>query len=190
MIGRREASDLGVEIGDPAAPVREPERLGSVAGGWFGHRATLRSVGRHRNGASTAVGILVASVLAGCVFERPLPTHDQAFHEGSGFDGVLHVDGDCVWVEDANVEIADKKAFNVLWPAGYRARGQPLEIVDATGAVAAREGDLISFGIGAIEQLVVPGCPGRPTALVTEIVDVNGQPVQSPTPFVDRPILQ
>jgi hypothetical protein len=147
-------------------------------------------VDRHRNGASIAVGILVASVLAGCVFERPLPTHDQAFHEGSGFDGVLHVDGDCVWVEDANVEIADKKAFNVLWPAGNRARGQPLEIVDATGAFVAREGDLISFGIGDIKQGPLSGCPERRTILAMEISQVNGQDLHSPTPFVDRPILR
>lgn len=145
---------------------------------------------RHRNGASIAVGILVGAVLAGCVLERPLPTHDQAFHEGSGFDGILHVDGDCVWVEDANVEIADKEAFNVLWPTGYRARGRPLEIIDARGVVVAREGDLVSFGIGDIKQGAVPGCPVRRTALAMEIDQVNGQYVHSPTPFVGRPILR
>jgi hypothetical protein len=29
----------------------------------------------------------------------------------------------------------------------------------------------------------------RRVLLATEIVEVNGQPLQSPTPFVDRPIL-
>ena len=143
---------------------------------------------RHRNGAPIAVGILVASVLSGCVFERPLPTHDQAFKVGAGFDGILHVDGDCVWVEDTNVEI-DKEAFNVLWPAGYRARGQPLEIIDASGDVIVREGDVVSFGVGDMKQGVIAGCPVRRVLLATEIVDVNGQPLTSPTPFVDRPIL-
>ena len=144
---------------------------------------------RHRNGALIAVGILVASVLSGCVFERPLPTHEQAFNEGSGFEGILHVDGDCVWVEDTNVEIG-KEAFNVLWPAGYRARDRPLEIIDASGVVIAREGDLVSFGVGDMKQVVIAGCPARRVLLATEIVDVNGQPAQSPTPFVDRPVLR
>ena len=143
---------------------------------------------RHRNGAPIAVGILVASVLSGCVFERPLPTHDQAFNEGSGFEGILHVDGDCVWVEDANIEI-DKEAFNVLWPPGYRARDRPFEIIDASGDVIAREGDVVSFGVGDMKQGVIAGCPVRRVLLATEIVDVNGQPLTSPTPFVDRPIL-
>jgi hypothetical protein len=129
-------------------------------------------------------------VLAGCAFERPLPTHAQAFHEGAGFDGILHVDGDCVWVEDANAEMAKKEAFNVLWPAGYHARGQPLEIIDASGAVIAHDGDTISFGIGDIRQGPLTGCPVRRTVLAMEINQVNGEPVQSPTPFVDRPVLR
>jgi hypothetical protein len=132
--------------------------------------------------------VLVASALAGCSFERSLPTHDRAFNEGAGFDGILHVDGDCVWVEDTNVEV-DKEAFNVLWPAGYRARGEPVEIVDASGGVLARDGDAVSFGVGEMTQAGIPGCPVRRVLLATEIVDVNGQPVTSPTPFVDRPIL-
>jgi hypothetical protein len=145
-------------------------------------------VDRHRNGASIAAAVLVAAVLAGCSFERPLPTHDRAFNEGAGFDGILHVDGDCVWVEDTNVEI-DKEAFNVLWPAGYRARGEPLEIIDASGEILARDGDAVSFGVGDMEQVVIPGCPVRRVLLAAEIVAVNDQPLTSPTPFVDRPVL-
>jgi len=145
-------------------------------------------VDRHRNGASIAAAVLVASLLAGCSFERSLPIHGQAFKVGAGFDGILHVDGDCVWVEDTNVEI-DKEAFNVLWPAGYRARGQPIEIIDARGEVIAREGDAVSFGVGDMELVVIPGCPVRRVLLATELVDVNGQPVNTPTPIVDRPIL-
>ena len=144
---------------------------------------------RHRNGASIGVGILVASVLTGCAFDRPLPTHDKAFRSGTGFDGILHVDGDCVWVESANVEVA-REDLNVLWPSGYRARGRPLEIINGSGAVVAREGDLVSFGIGDIKQGAVPGCPVRRTALAMAIDQVNGQAVHSPTPFVDRPILR
>ena len=132
--------------------------------------------------------VLIAAVLAGCSFERSLPTHDQVFHEAAGFDGILHAAGGCVWVEDANVEV-DKETFNVLWPAGYRARGQPIEIIDARGEVIAREGDAVSFGVGDMEQLVIPGCAVRRVLLATELVDVNGQPVNTPTPIVDRPIL-
>jgi hypothetical protein len=161
--------------------------VGSPAAGSVIER-TLRCVDRHPNGARIAAGILVVLVLAGCGFDRSLPTHDEAFHEGVGFDGILHVDGNCVWVQDTNVELSDKEAFNVLWPAGYRARGRPLEIIDATGAVVAREGDMVSFGIGDIRQGPLPGCPVRRTVLAMEINQVNGQDVHSPTPFVDRPI--
>jgi hypothetical protein len=73
---------------------------------------------------------------------------------------------------------------------GYRAHDRPFEINDASGGVIAREGDVVSFGVGDMKQVVIAGCPARRVLLATEIVDVNGQPVQSPTPFVDRPILR
>jgi len=117
-----------------------------------------------------------------------LPTHNRAFHEGAGFDGILHVDGGWVWVEGTNVEI-DKEAFNVLWPAGYGAQDEPLEIIDASGEILARNGDAVSFGVGDMVHVDIPGCPVRPVLLATEIVAVNEQPLISPTPFLDRPVL-
>jgi hypothetical protein len=131
--------------------------------------------------------------LAGCALDRPLPTYGNAFDSGTGFDGILHFDGACLWVESVDVDI-ERFELNILWPSGYRSRGRPLELIDANGVVIAREGDLVSFGIGDVRQGAVPDCPARGIALATEIVQVNGENVysrtHSPTPYVDRPILR
>jgi hypothetical protein len=123
--------------------------------------------------------------------DHPLPTYDGTLDSGAGFDGILRFDGSCVWVESADISI-DKFELNILWPAGYWSRGRPLEITDSSGAVIAREGDLVTFGIGETSQGAVAGCPVRRTAQATEIVEVNGENVyvrtHSPTPYVDRPV--
>jgi hypothetical protein len=48
-----------------------------------------------------------------------------------------------VWVESAGIKT------HVVWPAGFTALLDPLEIVDADGKVVAREGDVIEVGGGA-----------------------------------------
>ena len=141
----------------------------------------------HRSGAPIAVGLVLAASLGGCSLDRPLPTHDNAIDRGTGFEGFLRFDGTCVWVVNANVEV-DTEALNVVWPSGYRSRGRPLEMIDGSGAVIAREGDLVSFGIGDMNDAAIPGCPRRRTALATEISQVNGHDLHSPPPVIDRPI--
>src|SRR6266536_30330 len=44
----------------------------------------------------------------------------------------------CVWVR------AGQRAVPVVWPAGFRARLDPLELLNAEGEVVARAGDCIS----------------------------------------------
>jgi hypothetical protein len=129
-------------------------------------------VGRHRTGRRIAVGIVSAAVLAGCAFDRPLPTHDGTLDSGAGFEGILRLDGECVWVDSIDF---DRMALNVVWPAGYHWRGPPLEVIDRTGVVIAREGDLVSFGIVEHKRGIVGACPLGDTALATEIVSVNGE---------------
>jgi hypothetical protein len=149
-------------------------------------------VDRHRSRAPISIGILVASLLVSCALEpMPLPTYDGTLDSGSGFEGILRSDGACVWVESTDISI-DTFELNILWPTGYRSRGRPLEITDASGALIAREGDLVTFGIGETSRGAVAGCPVRRTAQATEIVEVNGENVyartHSPTPYIDRPI--
>jgi hypothetical protein len=66
---------------------------------------------------------------------------------GVGFsDSVLHgapEAEEAVWLESV---AQPPKAFRVRWPAGFRARFSPgLELLDASGATVAREGDLLTM---------------------------------------------
>ena len=62
---------------------------------------------------------------------------------------------DMVWLE-AIEPPASPRVFSVRWPAGFRARFVPkLELLDPSGAVVAREGDLLT-AIGGN-----PGSDGR-----------------------------
>ena len=56
----------------------------------------------------------------------------------------------CVWLTGYG------RRYAIVWPAGYHARLHPLELLDAQGAVVAKDGNLISFGGG-----VAPVRPGR-----------------------------
>lgn len=145
-------------------------------------------MGRHRTGPSIAAGLAGIAILVGCSFDRPLPTYAGSLDEGVGFEGLLRLDGECVWVD--SIDNIDPVKLHVVWPAGYRWRGPPLEIVDASGAVVARDGDLVSFGIVDRQRGAVAGCPAGDTARATEIGTVNGENrfrVPRPT---ERPIVR
>jgi hypothetical protein len=57
----------------------------------------------------------------------------------------------CVWLAGPS------KALAVIWPHGYQARLNPLEILSPAGAVIAREGDTLTVGGGLID--VDPASP-------------------------------
>jgi hypothetical protein len=59
----------------------------------------------------------------------------------------------CVWLAGPGGREA------VIWPAGYRARIHPLELVDAAGTVVARDGDRISVAGGQTPGGYLPGPP-------------------------------
>ena len=62
---------------------------------------------------------------------------------GVGLDAVLHgstSDPRVVWAADRS----SGDRIDLVWPAGYGARFNPgLEVLDASGAIVAREGDLL-----------------------------------------------
>lgn len=61
---------------------------------------------------------------------------------------------------------------DLLWPAGYRARFTPaLEVLDPSGQVVAREG-----------ELVTGGCPMPPDGTYIDLPTVTPAPASSPSP--------
>jgi len=91
----------------------------------------------------------------------------SSWHAGMGrflvpLDGVLEGGrtdrGEyCVWVR------AGQRAVPVVWPAGFRARLDPLELLNAEGEVAARAGDWIS-----VAGAEMPADPESPCMLGQE----------------------
>jgi hypothetical protein len=57
----------------------------------------------------------------------------------------------CVWLTGPGITIA------VIWPPGYQARLNPLEILSPAGTVIARDGDTLTVGGGLIH--VDPASP-------------------------------
>jgi hypothetical protein len=145
-------------------------------------------VGRHRTGPSIAAGLAGVAILTGCSFDRPLPTYQGVIDQGVGFEGVLRLDGECVWVD--SIDSFDPVKLHVVWPTGYRWRGPPLEIVDASGAIVARDGDLVSFGIVDRQHGTVAGCPAGDTARATEIGTVNGENRFRAPPRTSAPVIR
>jgi hypothetical protein len=104
-----------------------------------------------RTGTSSALTPSIASLSPG---ELPLPTppfvnNPPDICAGVGISALLHGDPHdpaLTWVEDTTT----RTRRDVVWPVGYRARFTPrLEVLDASGTVVLREGDLISGTCGS-----------------------------------------
>jgi len=68
-----------------------------------------------------------------------------AARSGGRVTGGVAADGTyCVWLTDRGEREA------VLWPPGYRARLDPLEILDPDGQIVAREGDMLIVSGGTV----------------------------------------
>jgi hypothetical protein len=76
------------------------------------------------------------------------------------FHAALTANGACAWLGDG--------AIVYRWPAGYRVRFNPTELLDRDGRVVARQGDLVSFGGGGPAALEESRCgaPGQQEWLV------------------------
>jgi hypothetical protein len=116
------------------------------------------------------------ALLAGCSRQIPLPTHLDG-GGGIGFGGTLGGDPPCLWLE---YEGGGRSV--VIWPAGFTARLDPVQIVAPDGRVIATVGDLIEGGGDPDRGGPVPGCATSDSVLLAEINSVNGRPMPFPTP--------
>jgi hypothetical protein len=77
----------------------------------------------------------------------------------------------CVWLTSRGITIP------VIWPPGYQARLNPLEILSPAGTVIAREGDTLTVGGGLID--VDPASPcslERSSAFAIGIIELRPDP--------------
>jgi hypothetical protein len=90
--------------------------------------------------APVAVGASVVSSEAR-THEYRLPTDGWKIgHSSEGFGGAFHAaltkSGACAWIA----------SYDVLWPAGYRVRFHPIELIGARGEVVSVQGEHVSIG--------------------------------------------
>jgi hypothetical protein len=123
---------------------------------------------------STAIGLAASALLfAGCGQIHPtrgrrnpsVPVPTSDWHGGSGSisqtaltKGVLQGSpkDKCVWLVPALLPRKELHAHGlrsggkiaVLWPRGFRARFHPVELLNTSGRVVARAGDVITTGGG------------------------------------------
>lgn len=69
-----------------------------------------------------------------------MPDDDTGDAEITGaLGGDAQLEGGCVWVDGA-----DGERYEVLWPGGWEADADPVELRDPEGQVVAREGDEVT----------------------------------------------
>jgi hypothetical protein len=65
----------------------------------------------------------------------------------------------CMWLVGP-----DSRRHPIVWPAGFRARRHPLELVDSRGTILARGGEHIKVGGGVVPDSHQPCMLGRKNA--------------------------
>jgi hypothetical protein len=80
----------------------------------------------------------------------PTPTAAGELREGV-LAGDRALEGGCVWLDTG------RERLEIVWPEGYRATGDPIELRDPTGAVVATAGDRLRVR-GAEADDVVSTC--------------------------------
>jgi hypothetical protein len=97
--------------------------------------------------------VLVLTIaIASCAQTPPRAGEIAASPSPGARAGVLagdaRLEGGCVWLDTGG------ERLEVLWPQGYRADVDPIELRDPSGAVIAMEGDRLAVeGAPATEQL-------------------------------------
>jgi hypothetical protein len=127
---------------------------------------------RHRR-LTPAACALVALLLAGCARAQAdavaVPTHGPTggYSDTASIEGRLAGDqsagGACLWLVEGNGE-----RRLIIWPHGFRARLDPLQLLDEQGGVVATEGQYIRAGGGYL-----PPDPGGPCPTDGEVARVD-----------------
>jgi hypothetical protein len=115
----------------------------------------------------------VAEVPSGA---QPIPTWDSPDPgepgEAAAIEGVLRgdasVDGGCLWLEQS----PSGKPSAVLWPEGFGARFDPVQLIGPDGEVVAQEGDTIIASGGEH-----PSTDGRCLLGQESVLRLNSVPV-------------
>jgi hypothetical protein len=77
----------------------------------------------------------------------------------------------CVWLTERGT------TFAVIWPHGYRARLNPLEILNPAGTVIAQEGDTLTVGGGLIDvDHSMPCSLGQSSAFAIAVIEHQPDP--------------
>lgn len=88
-----------------------------------------------------------------------------AARSGGRLTGSVAADGTyCVWLSDRGEPQA------VLWPPGYRARLDPLEILDPDGQIVAREDDMLVVSGGTVPVDPAPCTLGQSAAFYIQAI--------------------
>lgn len=132
-----------------------------------------------RHSAVRGLGIVVATLIISqaCMESSasdatvPLPSTGRPLDDANGvreaiIEGRLAGDptrqGGCVWLE------VEGRRQAVRWPEGFAARFDPLEVIDPTGKVVAREGALVHAAGGIETASEIDRCanPGDTVAVI------------------------
>jgi hypothetical protein len=73
----------------------------------------------------------------------------------------------CVWLKDDSGNVTP-----VIWPHGFRARRDPLILMDENGEVVAREGDCLSLTGGFVPvDMREPCSMGQDQAFLAQVIE-------------------
>lgn len=131
--------------------------------------------GRRRLRATAASIGAALLIVAGCNRAVTLPTHQFQGAGGLLFEVTLRGDNVCVWLEGGGIR------YDAIWPAGFAARSQPVELIAPDGKVFARAGDTLGLGASERNDMSIGTCQvGRVVLIVGEVVSVNGAELHVP----------
>ena len=95
---------------------------------------------------------VVLIALTGCATASSSAVSSAPTATGELRDGVLAGDpelaGGCAWLDTGS------ERLEIIWPEGYRATGDPIELRDPTGAVVATAGDRLRVRGGPADDVV------------------------------------